>query len=118
MRDKEEIYSSIIHKIYGAVVNDKAEGWESKARQELVPALEASHAEIHTATKDFFGGADTLGFVRSDNHMKLKAMDLWKEQVEMFVGMLKLKAQTLLEICAANNIEIKEELKELMLIND
>lgn len=118
MREKEDIYISLVYKIYEAIVSNKMETWENKARQELVPALKADNPEMHKATEDFFSGADTLNFVRSDSHMKLKAMDLWKEQIEMFMGMQKAKAQTLNEVCLANNIDIKEELKELMLIND
>ncbi len=118
MRDKEEIYHSIVQKIYKGIVATPITDWESKARQELIPLMEEANSDIHTLVKDFFSTVDTMNFVRSDNHMKLKAMDLWKEQVEMFMNMLKAKANVLLEKLMPLNIDIKEELKELMLISE
>jgi hypothetical protein len=118
MRDKEEIYHDMVKKIYQGIVSNPVDGFENKTRQELVPMMEEANTDIYTMVKDFFSTADTMSFVRSDNHMKLKAMDLWKEQVEMFASMLKGKAQIMLETLKPLNIDIQMELKELMLIGN
>lgn len=118
MREKEELYKALVNKAYEALAANKTDNWQQLDRNELITSVESSNKEIGNALKALFSAIDNLGFVRADNHMKLKAMDLWKEQVDMFFAIAKGKAELLNQLAQAANIDIVEELKELKLIDE
>jgi hypothetical protein len=80
----------------------------------LLEKIRLRNTELHLAVQDFIFALESMQFVASDYQLRLKAADIWKQQNEMFMGLLQTRAGDLLAEARKNGLQIETEIKNLI----
>lgn len=109
MRTKEELKFELALKFYNEEVDDKI------SLVDLLSKLKNKDSELYNQINDFIITYDALSFTKTDTDLKLKAPDLWKQQMEMYSALIKDRVKTLEKLAEERNINIINVLTDMNL---
>ena len=71
-------------------------------------------ATFNEALSDFLLARESLEFISSDYQLRLKAEDIWLEQLQVFRDRMIPVSQALKDVCAHHGIDISKEMEALV----
>ena len=79
----------------------------------LLEKIRLRNIELHLALNDFIFALESMNFIATDYQLRLKAADIWKQQNEMFLEVLRTRATDLKALATANGLNINERIDKL-----
>lgn len=108
MRNREEIKKDIISLFYNGN-NDL----KSLSNSEMLNFINENDSETFKILNDFLVILDAYIFTKTDMDLKLKADDIWRQQMEMYKGLIKDRKASLLNLAESKSIEVNSLIEEL-----
>jgi hypothetical protein len=108
MRNREEIKRDII----GAFYNGNEE-FSKLSNSEILNYINENDPDSFKILNDFLIILDAYIFTKTDMDLKLKADDIWRQQIEMYKGLIKDRKASLINLAESKSIEINSLIQEL-----
>lgn len=83
-------------------------------KAEMSEILRLNSSTIYEAYQDFSVASESLNFIASDYQLRMKAEDIWKQQLEVFRARIQPAADDLILACKAENIEINTTIDKII----
>jgi hypothetical protein len=114
MTESEKLIYDLLHEILSAIPPASSLLGEDITRGEMTEILRLNDTEIFEAFQDFSVAFDSLNFIAADYQLRLKAADIWKQQLEVFRSGLKTRAEDLIAACKNKGIDIEKSINEIL----
>lgn len=106
----EDILSKVVHAL--ELPEDSFN--EYTTALDMRELLRLHYGKIYQAYEDFALAHESLKFISSDYQLRLKAEDIWKQQLEIFREKIYPLGDALTQECKVYNIDIQEDIKALL----
>jgi len=114
MSESEKLIYDLLHEILSAMPAASPLLGDDITRGEMTEILRLNDTEIFEAFQDFSVAFDSLNFIASDYQLRMKAADIWKQQLEVFRSGLKPRADDLESACKNKGIDVEATIKNIL----
>ena len=114
MSESEKLLYDLLHKTLSALPATRELIKDVYTPAEMNELLRLHYGEIHTAYGDFSLACESLNFIASDYQLRLKAEDIWKQQLEVFRSRIKPCAIDFLTACQKENIDVENDVEKII----
>jgi len=83
-------------------------------KAEMTEILRLNSTPIYEVFQDFSVAVESLNFIASDYQLRMKAEDIWKQQLEVFRSRIKPATDDLMGACKSDNIVVDELINKIV----
>jgi len=114
MNESETLAFDLLFSILEQIPSAKAVIIHQMTKDEMSEILRLNSLPIYQAYQDFSMAYDSLNFIASDYQLRMKAEDIWKQQLEVFRSRIDEVAADLILVCKAEDVIIDEIMEKII----
>lgn len=114
MNESEVLSYNLLFSVLNQIPTAKPLISPQMTKAEMLEILRLHSSAIYQTYQDVSIAYDSLNFIASDYQLRMKAEDIWKQQLEVFRDRIRLLAEDLILACKAENIFISDIIEKII----
>ncbi len=114
MKTNEDNIIILLRKILALAFPDNFEATDDTNRKVVLNKFQEYDTDLYNIINEFLIAFESYNFIISDYQLKLKADDIWHNQLDMFKNILEKRKTNLILACKEKSINIDYELENLL----
>ena len=114
MNESETLIYDLLYSILKQIPSASKAINSQMTKGEMVEVLRLNSSGIYEAFQDFSIAFESLNFVASDYQLRMKAEDIWKQQLEVFRTRINPISKDLRKLCKKEQIQVDELINKII----
>ena len=114
MNESETLIYDLLYSVLEQIPTASKAIKPQMTKGEMSEILRLNSSKIYEAFQDLSIAFESLNFIASDYQLRMKAEDIWKQQLEVFRSRIKPAANDLKQTCEAENIIIDALIEKII----
>jgi len=114
MNESDSLIYNLLYSILNQIPSASKALGNRMTKGEMSEILRLNSRPVYEAFQDFSMAFESLNFIASDYQLRMKAEDIWKQQLEVFRDRIEPAANDLKAICKVEKIIIDKFIEKII----